>query len=283
MKNKLKLNNTNILIATLGLLVGVGTSAIALASPHTPFRTPFIVGGDTVSADDPIAATTVFIFGAESDGNYFCSGSVIDTDIIVTAAHCVADHIKNSMRIVFSRNVTIDDEGNLSIPDSSPEVRTIYGAIANPVYTDSTTGIDQHDIAVIRFKGLLPEGYSIATLLDPSVALTHGEGATLAGYGSTSATTEDGTPDLRKVDIQIDHLLGNTEVVLDQSQGKGACWGDSGGPAFAHQGNQLLLWGLTNRAYPDSAQDCTQEVVYTRITEYSDFITQSVASLRKLK
>jgi secreted trypsin-like serine protease len=269
------------MFALSSLVLITAFASMANAQTQRKFKN-FIVGGDEVAANDPIAATTVFISGEEDEGTYFCSGSLIDQDMVVTAAHCVQGALDGSLRIIFTRQVTFGDDGTPTLTDSSPEVHPVYGSVFNPQYDPNYAGADQHDIAVIRFKGNLPDGYKTATMLNASVALTANETVTLAGYGTTQPDGSDSGGELRKVDVQIASMLGKTEVVLDQSQGKGACFGDSGGPAFVTTSGQLLLWGLTNRAYPDNVTDCAHESVYTRITAYSDFVSSSEASLKQL-
>jgi secreted trypsin-like serine protease len=248
-------------------------SNAAFAETRSNFDTvrDYIIGGQTVSADDVIAATTVMV----TNGNFICTGSIIAEDTVVTAAHCTAAQAQD-LRIVFSRQMPDD------LTTVTDTVHDIYGFVANPGWQGKQSkGVDQHDIAVIRFKGNLPSGYSVATLLSESTTLTKGETVTLAGYGITDAASQAGAGLLRKVDVQVLKKLGKTEEVLDQSEGVGACHGDSGGPAFATIDGRLLLWGVTNRGYPDTApDDCVHESVYTRITAYSDFIDQAEQQLR---
>jgi secreted trypsin-like serine protease len=249
------------------------SSNVAFAETRSNFDTvrDYIIGGQTVSAGDIIAATTVMV----TDGNFICTGSIIAQDIVVTAAHCTAAQAEN-LRIVFSRQMPSD------LTTVTDTVHDIYGFVANPGWQgEQSTGPDQHDIAVIRFKGNLPSGYSVATLLSKSTALTKGETVTLAGYGITDAASQAGAGLLRKVDVQVLKKLGETEEVLDQSEGAGACHGDSGGPAFVTVNGKLLLWGVTNRGYPDNApDDCVHESVYTRITAYTEFVNSAAEQLR---
>ena len=248
------------------------SSNVAFAGTRSNFDTDrdYIIGGETVSADDLIAASTVMI----TDGNFICTGSIIAQDIVVTAAHCTAAQAEN-LRIVFSRQMPDD------LTTVTDTVHDIYGFVANPGWQgEQSTGADQHDIAIIRFKGNLPSGYHAAALLSDSVTLTKGESVTLAGYGITSASPQTGAGLLRKVDVQILKKLGKTEEVLDQTEGAGACHGDSGGPAFVTVDGKLLLWGVTNRGYPDNApDDCVHESVYTRITAYTAFVNEAAQQL----
>jgi secreted trypsin-like serine protease len=246
----------------------------AASAAHANTDTDFIVGGTVVDANDPVASTTVLV----TDGNYICTGSIIDTDLVVTAAHCVAAPAEN-LRIVFVRDIN----GGGSIDKS--DVLPITGYLANPGWQgDNASGVDQHDIALIHLSGALPAGYHPATLLsgDASASLKKGESTELAGYGITNAATQDGAGTLREVSVKISKQLGQTEVVLDQRNGKGACHGDSGGPAFVTVDGQPQLWGVTNRGYPDNApDDCKEYAVYTRIAAYADFLSQAAAQLRK--
>lgn len=247
---------------------------LGITSALAGYEHEYIIGGAPVTESDPVASSTVLV----TDGNYICTGSIIDRDIVVTAAHCVAapaDHLK----IVFALS--------LSSLDSPAQSLQVSGYVANPGWRGSdSSGNDQHDIAVIRFSGTLPAGYAPANLLSESEsnAIQKGDMALLAGYGITNAQTQDGAGTLREVEVKVKGQLGSTEVVLDQRQGKGACHGDSGGPAFAHVNGQLLLWGVTNRGYPDTApDDCRHYAVYTRIQAYADWISASESELRSQK
>jgi len=225
----------------------------------------WIVGGQTVSDKDPIAASTV----AVTTGSALCSGSIIDTDLLVTAAHCVGPNLY----IVFNTNI---DQPHANI------ARVMGYAVSSDWKGPQATTKDQHDIALVRFEGALPEGYRPAKLLPPSDPLKNGEMVTLAGYGETDATSHAGVGVLRKTMVPIkDANFGKTEVLLDQTGDKGACHGDSGGPAFVSMGGDYYLWGVTNRSYPaTAADDCKHDSVYTNIDAYKDWLTQAAAKLR---
>ena len=242
-----------------------------IAACATPaFASPGIIGGTDVQPGDPIAATTVLIVGEipasqatvnmtrkpkpkptqPTDPNmeeYICTGSILADDIVVTAAHCVVAEPSN-IRIVFATNID-----NLQ----QSQVAPIDAYIANPKWQgDASTGVDQGDIALIHLAQPLPDGYHPATLLPTSGELSRDEDTVLAGYGIADAGTQDGAGTLREATVQVIGELGQTEEVLDQSHGTGACHGDSGGPAFIQDDEGgLLLWGLTNRSYPDDAPD----------------------------
>ena len=234
-----------------------------------------IVGGTTVAAGELEAETTV----AFLSGGGLCTASIIAEDLAVTAAHCVLDESGNpvdpsDMALVFSTEV------------SASSIQTqVLGAVFNPKFLEANnTGVDMGDIALIRFSGGLPSGYGIANLLPESETLVDGESVELAGYGVTEMIDQAGAGTLRKVDVPIkDAGFGQTEVLLDQTGGQGACHGDSGGPAFIKNDSGLFLWGITNRGNPDDApDDCIHFSVYTKISSYKSFLDSATTTLRAI-
>jgi len=239
-------------------------------SPRPPEADHFIVGGKPVPASDSIATSTVglvMVSAAAADGTKqtsLCSGSILTSDMIVTAAHCVYDR-PASVHILFSNALTTESV------KASVEAT---GYLPNPAYNPKKITNDQNDVAVVFFHGGLPKGFETAHLLPQSTPLTKGEAVVLAGFGITNAETHAGAGTLRETEVQIANpSLGKTEVVLDQTQGHGACHGDSGGPAFIRTGTTDYLWGVTSRGYPNTApDDCAHDVVYTKIDAHLDFL-----------
>ena len=248
---------TKITNVFLGILV---LSASAIADQD------YIIGGSEVDQSDPVAASTVALY----DGKALCSGSLIAENLVVTAAHCIPSDAK-TLKVFFK----------LDISGAGKSARVV-DAVVDPHYKgEEATGPDENDIALLRFSGKLPAAYSPATLLPASESLSNGETVTLAGYGITEAQTTQGAGVLRKVNVTIAQAnYGKTEVVLDQTDGKGACHGDSGGPAFVKMGKNLFLFGVTNRGYPTNApDDCAHEVVYTNILSQMDFLNSAARQL----
>ncbi len=253
----------------------VAVSGLILAAQSAQ-AAPAIIGGQEVSASDQVAQVTVAVYDRAGG---LCTGSLIDKDLVLTAAHCVESGAK-SLSVLFTRN--INSMGNAP-------VAKVLGAVTPPGWTgvDNAEGIDQHDIALIRFKGALPAGYKVADTLTDSSELAPGVTTLLAGYGISTATANDPmgmtAGVLRKAEVSIESKLGKTEIVLDQTTGKGACHGDSGGPAYLVEDGKLILWGVTNRGYPDNApDDCAHKAVYTNLNAYRAWLNEAAAQLRQI-
>jgi hypothetical protein len=136
--------------------------------------------------------------------------------------------------------------------------------------------MDQGDIAVVKFKGGIPEGYAPAKVISSEEPLKVGAPVTLSGYGISNAQRKTGAGVLRKTNVKIAKARkGKSEMILDQSHGHGACHGDSGGPAYVRVHGKMVLAGVTNRSYPSRGQDdCAHGVVYTKLSAYRSWIKE---------
>jgi secreted trypsin-like serine protease len=233
---------------------------------HPAWAGKYIVGGETVGPRDKVATSTVGIFSPSGDGKTgaLCSGTLISKDIALTAAHCVSPDSKNT-EVIFHP----DMHSSGAIQRSADAVK-----VDSKWRTHAGKGMDQGDIALVKFHGQAPQGYQPAPMVGDEKEIRKGEKVILAGYGITNAATKTGAGRLRKTEVSIaDNRPGKSEMILDQSHGHGACHGDSGGPAFLRKGKKLEVAGLTNRSYPSGApDDCREQVVYTKVPAYKKWI-----------
>ena len=234
--------------------------------------TPFIVGGKTVSSNDFIAHSVVALVSKSASGEALCTASLVNTDLAITAAHCVTDasgNRINELALVFARTLKGIN------PDKVRRVdQALVPADWNPAgSSDYNTG----DVALIHFSGGLPEGYSPSDLLPFDQEFQKGDSVMLAGYGITNAVSEAGAGILRKREVKVlNPNYSDTEIEFDQSEGGGACHGDSGGPAYFIINGHPYLFGITSRG----AGNCDIEVVYSKISAYSKWFKDAVAKIR---
>lgn len=272
------------------VLTGVA-AALAACSPATQnsvqsgTQSTGIIGGQPVDTKDSIAKTTVAIIASvktadDQEGQFICTGSLLKHNMVLTAGHCVPqvgeEYKEVSLYVIFNTDINNMQRTDIRLVVDS-EVHEDYGKIGQD-------GEDASDVAVLRFAGGMAPGYQIAKFLSDESLLVPGTKVTLAGYGliETDGVNTKSDDRLRKVDVEIADSFGKTEMLLDQTQGKGACHGDSGGPAFLEVNGVQYVWGITSRgAGKDGKDDCSLVAVYTKVKSQATFISKAIKTLSK--
>jgi hypothetical protein len=286
-------------LISLGMMLGLLACAKApqLGSASSTDLAAGIIGGDAVSANDPIAHTTVQIFtlieqtdpktGQQGYGVAGCTGTLVSNDVILTAGHCSTENPQNIF-IYFSKDVPSNLESLLEGWKTNPLVRRVIGGMTDPAWaklTDSKTK-NWGDLSLLKMADVAPQGYTTAALMPDGAKLSNGETITLAGFGLIQPLTDPDhqvdTTELRKVDVQIKNAkYSKTEILLDTAHGKGSCHGDSGGPGFVSVGGQNVVAAITSRAdlKTDPQGQCVGNTIYTALEPYLGWISQTVSYL----
>ncbi len=247
-----------------------------------------IIGGVPVAGADPIAGTVVAVYDNEQKA--LCTGSIISSNLVVTAGHCF-NQDPTKLVLIFGTQLP-----NATGSGPKPILRRVVDGRVNPRYlqvnaileknpkTDPDSINDWGDISILKFEGGLPAGYSAAQILTTATALVNGAPVTLAGYGEIDGKKQTPSTDLRKVDVTIANArFSATEVQMDQRQGRGACHGDSGGPAYILNGGKRFLFGVTSRGSLDKNNDCSQFSVYTNIVAQMNWLKAQAQALNGAK
>jgi V8-like Glu-specific endopeptidase len=211
-------------------------------------RESIVNGQDTADYE----ATGVMLNGGQSH----CSGTVIAARKVLTAAHCVQGFDMSQMTFGFGADA-----------NSISKQIQIAGAVAHPQFDGQAL---TNDVAVLT----LTEDAPIAPIpLNQSMdASWVGNSVRLVGYGVSDGPSQTGGGTKRFVDVTISQVEATT-LRYETTQGKSACNGDSGGPAFLEENNTLTVVGVTS--YGD--QNCQQYGVYTRVDAFLQFINDEVA------
>ncbi len=233
-----------------------------------------IIGGQNVGANDAIAHVTVALY--DVDLHALCTASIVSAKFLVTAAHCVNPKSPASLRVVYGTD--------LNNKATIVAVGKVTGAMQSDGWaTNQNQDKNTGDIAIVRLASALPAGFAPAQILNQPGALQAGQDILLAGYGistghpNPSSPNDSGAGTLRQVVTKmIDPAYSQTEVMLDESHGKGACHGDSGGPAYVNVGGKAMLFGVTSRG---TDQFCSKGVIYTNILAYSAWLTKAAQAL----
>jgi secreted trypsin-like serine protease len=226
-----------------------------------------------------------------------CTGTLISETVVLTAAHCLLGKNIVSVGVGFDTSLDGTSEENFILVSDA-----IVNGDFNPQIKNGTTfipGESANDIALLKLSKPAPADFKPATLpKETQPAMTSKSKVLLAGYGSNVAilnvvkkNAETGVEELFRVPgnngsgllRQVDNVSvktvteDNKEFEVNQEDGKkGACHGDSGGPAFLKLSNGTsVLVGVTSRG-TNLLGNCDKTAVYTSVAGYLDWINNNM-------
>lgn len=292
-KNK-SLKSTLLVLAALSLLSACAQNNENRWEQLSSESDSGIVRGTVVSSNDQIAKSTVALYLKEylvmgktsGKTSGFCTGTLVAPDVVVTAAHCLADlhqqtGFKGSLQ-QFLRFISVGFGLKVTKDSLSPEVKfvNLKSARVHEKYVvsesvDTTKGMD-FDIAVIRLSAPAPEGFVPAKIETNLEQVKPGQKIVAAGYGLILPQLGIETSALRKVNLVIHSPnFGMTQFAFAGEAGS-TCMGDSGGPAYVvDQEGGLSLLGVTSWG----SKSCNGVGVFTSVPSVTDWLHETIQAL----
>ncbi|MCL8013252.1 trypsin-like serine protease [Streptomyces sp. AS02] len=242
-------------------------AAALLSAPTAEAADSRIVGGTTTTA----SAYPFMMQITDASQSQFCGGTLVSATKVVTAAHCLVDETTSSVRVVGGRTYRNGTNGTVS------RVSDIW------IHPDYTTATEGNDVAVLTLSNSMP--YTTASYVDSSDTGVYAAGTTarIVGWGTTSsggsssnqlrtATVPTVSDSSCRSSYGSDFIQSDMVCAGYTSGGVDTCQGDSGGPLLI--GGALagiVSWGegCAQAGYPG---------VYTRLTTFSDEVTEQVQS-----
>lgn len=266
------------------LILGLLTFCIVTHAEEVPVphRNPIIGGSVAPNGVYP------FMVALYDGGSHVCGASLIATDWVLTAAHCVVDE---SNVVVNPATLSV----RLGVNDLSGGGGIYVGVSQVIVHPSWDTTSNNNDVALLQLSaqvtGVAIDSIRVVDQFDPDGIGAVGIVATASGWGN-SGTQDDPVydPEMLHVDLPI---LSNAEV--NQAQylngqvfttmlsagsldgGIDTCQGDSGGPLFVQRYGQFYQVGVTSWGIGCAAPG--NPGVYARLSFYRNWIESHTGDL----
>jgi len=264
------------------VLVSITTEIVTITSSHkTKFREENYSKNLRKVNDKIIRTLIINGQGARKDlypwfvsGRGGCGGSLISSQFVLTAAHCVPHFHSLSIGPLCYQN--------LNNCGQKTERFDAEDSFIHPFYNNSTA---RYDLALIKLDG---RSHIEPVKLDKDgISLSYEEGKKLwvAGFGDTDADERGANPDhlmhviVQYIPNQKCAILINNSLSFDEGEmcaaadHQGPCNGDSGGPLYDVD-NHILV-GVVSRGTRPCAQG-NKPSIYSRLAVEWNFIKDVV-------
>lgn len=238
-----------------------------------------IINGKPVLKSSEDFRKAVRIINFNKDGLWVpeCTGVPFGNDLVITAAHCI--YGKDIFRIQVSYNAQPftaeqqyyeDTRIDPTIEFYSLKIKDVF---IHPKY--SVINKNSIDLAVLRLESFHPVEYrnqvEILTSLDQLTTPETTIRFYIMGYGAFA-----GNPAVESDTLRGDSVTGTLSgdfLFVNQNEGLGGCYGDSGGPAFFRSSEKSYLIGITIGGIGDSPY-CDQVGKWLFVPNFVQFINK---------
>nr|CAA72623.1 trypsin-like protease [Arenicola marina] len=204
-------------------------------------------------------------------GSHFCGGVVLNTNYVITAAHCTDGRTASDILVWVARTKIFDGVDGLQ-----------FDVTVLTQNADYHPGRIDNDISLLKTATAMPSDDTVRGACSPIAGYAYPENqVTVSGWGTTSyggllrhllytnvwtMTNADCDGLRRYSQVSINMLCTAVNV-----PGRDACQGDSGGPLVINNSGSFQIVGLVSWGIGCA----TAPGVYTRVTQFIDWIAQN--------
>ncbi|XP_063914409.1 brachyurin-like [Zophobas morio] len=232
---------------------------------------PRIIGGQEANAGQFPSAAAIYV--STADGTYFCGGTLVSNQFVLTAGHCILGGIAFQVRL-----------GSNTLNDNDPNRVTLSTSLyfIHPSFNPETL---EADVGLVKFHLPVALNDYIQPVYLPTVDQADNMGNLAIGWGSVSDETPSLSNTLNYVSVTS---VSNTECQLSYANpilatmvcvignyNEGACRGDSGSPLLTALNHHHWIVGVASFISTDGCET-SDPSGYTRIFPYIDWVKTTI-------
>ncbi|RMZ99736.1 chymotrypsin-like elastase family member 2A, partial [Brachionus plicatilis] len=205
---------------------------------------------------------------------HFCGGSLIASQYVLTAAHCVT-----SRSFYIKAGTNNLNEANI----------TTYQISRVTIHENYNSRSKENNIALIKLTEEITESSKISTICLPSSTDEKNiinQQVYTAGWGYTNPAGSSSSKILYQTTMQIYENSTICRITpklhycaWDPSQKESnVCFGDSGGPLMYSSEGNWYLYGITSFVFANKDRECLNNLssFFTKVPRYIDWINEKI-------